>query len=426
MESLWKETCPLPSFPRLQQDINREVLVIGGGLAGILCAWRLHQAGISYALVERDTLCGGVTGNTTAKVTSQHGLIYGDLDTERASLYYRANQQALAEYRALGARIDCDFEVCDSFIYTLDDLPRIKKELEVLRAIGADATLDTCPELPFQVAGGVRLSGQSRFHPLKFVREIVKDLHIYAHTPILEFDGSRYQTPLGRIRADKTIVATHFPVWNKHGLYPLKMYQHRSYVLALEQAQPLRGMYMQDTQDGLSLRSCGGLLLLGGGGHRTGKPGGGWAQLEAIARRQYPKAWIKHRWSTQDCMTLDGLPYIGPYSPRTPYLFVATGFNKWGMTTAMAASSLLADLVQGKENPYAALFDPGRRMPLGPMLRNGTQSAVHLLTPTRPRCPHLGCALKWNPQEHSWDCPCHGSRFDADGHLLDGPATGDL
>ncbi len=426
MESLWNTTCTLPGFPRLEQDIDVDVLIIGGGLAGILCAWQLKKAGVASVLVEAETLCSGVTGCTTAKITSQHGLVYHKLEQPRAELYYRANQEALARYRELAKKIDCDFEVRDSYIYAMEDLSKIDRELRALESIGAEAGFDACSELPFRVAGAVRFPNQAQFHPLKFVKALADGLQIYERTPVLQFDGQRYHTPQGCVTARKTIVATHFPVWNKHGLFPLKMYQHRSYVLALAQAPELPGMYMQDSPSGLSLRSYGGLLLLGGGGHRTGKRGGGWQELEGIARRLYPRAWQKYRWAAQDCMTLDRLPYIGRYSPRTPELFVATGFQKWGMTTAMVAASLLTNLVLEKEDPYAALFSPSRRLPLGPVAANGFQSAVNLLTPTRPRCPHLGCALKWNPQEHSWDCPCHGSRFDADGQLLDGPATGEL
>jgi glycine/D-amino acid oxidase-like deaminating enzyme len=212
---------------------------------------------------------------------------------------------------------------------------------------------------------------------------------------------------------------------NKHGAYFLKMYQSRSYELALENAGSVDGMYV-DGNGGLSFRQYGDLLLLGGGGHRTGKPGGGWAALEDFVKRYYPGAKERFRWATQDCMTLDGLPYIGRYSKRTPNLYVATGFNKWGMTSSMVAAELLGDLVQGRGNLYASVFDPSRTV-LHPQLAvNMLEAAKSLMTFTKPRCPHMGCALKWNKQERSWDCPCHGSRFTEDGKLLNNPATDDL
>jgi hypothetical protein len=184
-------------------------------------------------------------------------------------------------------------------------------------------------------------------------------------------------------------------------------------------------MYLDGGETGLSFRNYGKYLLIGGGGHRTGKSGGGWEPLEQCRKQYFPQSREVCRWAAQDCMTLDGVPYIGQYAKNTPDLFVATGFNKWGMTSSMAAAMILRDLVQGKENPWSTVFDPSRSI-LHPQLAvNALESTLNLITPTVPRCPHMGCALKYNPEEHSWDCPCHGSRFDCDGKLLDNPATDD-
>ena len=203
------------------------------------------------------------------------------------------------------------------------------------------------------------------------------------------------------------------------------MHQHRSYVLALSGAQNVDGMYVDECDRGLSFRTYGDLLLLGGGAHRTGKQGGGYRELEEFAKLNYPKAKIISKWATQDCMTLDKIPYIGQYSKSTPNIYVATGFNKWGMTSSMVAANLLADLVCGKENEFAGVFSPSRSIFHPQLALNIFESMVGMLTPTVPRCPHLGCALKYNRQEHSWDCPCHGSRFSEEGKLLDNPATDD-
>ena len=185
-------------------------------------------------------------------------------------------------------------------------------------------------------------------------------------------------------------------------------------------------MYVDEAEGGLSFRDADGLLLVGGEGRRTGKKGGGWDGLAAFVQKTWPQAREVCRWAAQDCMILDGVPYVGQYSKSTPGLFVATGFNQWGMTFAMAAAMVLADLVQGKGNPYAALFSPSRTMLRPQLAFNAVEAAASLLTPTVPRCPHMGCALKYNPQEHSWDCPCHGSRFGRDGRLIDNPATDDM
>ena len=429
-ESLWKKTAALPAFAPLSGDLKTDVLVIGGGMAGILCAYLLKCAGVDAVLVEANRLCGGVTGNTTAKITAQHGLVYDSLlqrfGTEQARMYLEANQAALRAYRRLARNMDCEFENKDAFVYSLDRGDKLEKELAALERIGFQASFTREVPLPFSVEGAIRFENQAQFHPLRFAAGILKDLQIYEHTEVQELVGLTAVTNHGRIRADKIIVTTHFPFLNKHGSYFLKLYQHRSYVLALEGAPQINGMYVDEAEKGMSFRSAGNLLLLGGGDHRTGKQGGGWEELTAFARENYPHAKERCRWATQDCMSLDGVPYIGQYSARTPDLYVATGFNKWGMTSSMAAAMILSDLVRGRENPYAEVFSPSRSILRPQLAINGGEAMLNLLTPTRRRCPHMGCALKWNPQEHSWDCPCHGSRFGEDGRLLDNPATGDL
>ena len=185
-------------------------------------------------------------------------------------------------------------------------------------------------------------------------------------------------------------------------------------------------MYVDEAQTGMSFRNYENLLLVGGGDHRTGKQGGAWQELRDFTQQYYPKATEKYHWATQDCMTLDGVPYIGPYSAGTSGLYVATGYNKWGMTSSMVSAMVLCELVQGKPSPYAEVFSPSRTILRPQLAVNGFEALVGLLTPSARRCPHLGCALKWNPQEHTWDCPCHGSRFTEDGRLIDNPATGNL
>jgi glycine/D-amino acid oxidase-like deaminating enzyme len=430
MESVWSAECELPRFPALETDLSTDTLIIGGGMAGILCAHMLQKAGVDTVLVEATSICGGITKNTTAKITAQHGLIYHRLlrqfGFEKTRLYYKANQEALKAFHCLCRDVDCDFSLQDSYVYAPTNRAKLEQEAAALRALGIPATLVETTELPFPVAGAVKFARQAQFHPLKFLRAMVPELKIFENTAVRELAPHIAVTDRGTIRAKNIIVATHFPMLNKHGSYFLKLYQHRSYVLALENAATVNGMYVDESDKGLSLRSYGSLLLLGGGGHRTGKKGGTWRELEAFTKKHYPDAVIRHRWATQDCMSLDGVPYIGPYSRRTEGLYVATGFNKWGMTSSMVAARLLTDQIQGKENPYAALFSPSRSILRPQLAVNGWEATVNLLTPTTKRCPHLGCALKWNPQEHSWDCPCHGSRFTADGKLIDGPASGDL
>ncbi len=428
--SVWTSCVDLPNFAPMPLGLKTDVLIIGGGMAGILCAYYLKQVGVQCSLVEAKTVCSGVTENTTAKITSQHGLIYHKLlkefGPEKAKQYYCANEQAVEQYRLLSQRYDFSWEEKNNYVYSRDNFQKLYKELEALQSLKIPAQYQKSLPLPFRVAGAVEFPHQAQMNPLKLVNALLEDLTVYEHTRALEINGSQVVTDRGKIQAEHVIVATHFPFLNLHGSYVLKLYQHRSYVLALEHGPQIGGMYVDEAQTGLSFRNAGTYLLLGGGGHRTGKQSGAWRQLREFAGRHYPDAQERCHWAAQDCMSLDGVPYIGRYCAKTPNVYVATGFQKWGMTSSMVAAQLLRDMILGADNEYEALFSPQRTMLRPQLAANAISAAVNLLTPTAPRCPHMGCALTWNKQERSWDCPCHGSRFDEAGQLLDNPATGDL
>lgn len=429
LNSIWAETA-LPRFPQLHGEKQTQVLVIGGGMAGLLCAYRLKQSGVDTILLEAGRICGGVTQNTTAKITAQHGLIYHKLleklGRERAKMYLQAHQAAVAAYQQLCKEIPCRFELQNAFAYSLENRQILEQEVHALHLLGYPASLKEELPLPFQTVGAVKFRQQAQFHPLEFAAHIAKGLNIYENTPVRRLEGRTAITDTGRIHAEKVIVATHFPLINTHGSYFLKLYQHRSYVLALQNTHFPGGMYIGEGDNSLSFRSCGDLLLLGGGGHRTGKRSRGWAELSQLAASAYPHAQEVARWATQDCMSLDGIAYIGPYSKHTPGIFVATGFHKWGMTGSMVAATVLTDLVLGKNNPWAEVFSPSRSILTPQLAINAAETAMNFLRPTRPRCPHMGCALKWNSAERSWDCSCHGSRFAEDGTLINNPAQREI
>ena len=429
MQSIWNKDIKKYEFEPLKGDIKTDVLVIGGGLCGILCAYMLKKAGVNCVLAEADKICKGITNGTTAKITFQHGLIYDSIinryGTEKAQLYYQSQKSAFEKLTGLASMVDADFEICNSFVYSLTNRKIIENEVEALNKAGCNAEFCKNTELPFAVKGAVKIDNQANFHPLKFAYAIAKDLKIYENTKILELKPNTAVTTHGKISAKKIIVATHFPFINKHGGYFIKMYQHRSYVLALQNTPEIKDMYVDEAKGGLSFRNYNGMLLLGGGSHRTGCKGGNWAELSAVAAKYYPYAQEVGRWATQDCMTLDSIPYIGQYSKSTHDLYVATGFNKWGMTSSMIAAMILTDMVCERKNEYADIYSPQRTILHTQLAVNVFESVKGLLTPTVPRCPHMGCALKYNKQEHSWDCPCHGSRFEDNGKLINNPATDD-
>lgn len=443
MESLWRKQTNIPevsdgaSYPA-PEEIRWDVIVIGAGMAGLLIAYDLKERGKNVLILEADRIASGQTERTTAKITSQHGVKYSKLvkkvGKQKARMYAQANEAAIREYERLiqSAGIECQFERLPAYLYTLEDEAQLQKEVEAAIFLGIDASLTKETELPFPVKGAVCFQNQAQFSPLEFIRHIAAKLDILEHTKVVKIKGNCVMTEDAVLSADKIVVATHYPLLNVPGFYFLRQHQERSYVLALSGCKKINGMYYGIDEGGLSLRQAGDMLLLGGSGSRTGenKCGGAYAALEEAAKHYFPEAKTELCWSAQDCMPHDGIPFIGKYSVFTPNLYVVTGFQKWGMTSSMIAAMILRDELCGIENPYSSLFSPQRfqfRASIGSLLTDVGMSVKGLLKGLffRPRCSHMGCALEWNPDEKSWDCPCHGSRFAEDGKLLDNPAKKD-
>lgn len=438
MESIWSKSCTFPGRERLDGDHVVQVAVIGSGMAGLLTAYLLKKQGLDVAVLEGSTTASGMTKNTTAKITCQHSLIYRQLidnfGVEKAAQYAWANQRAIKMYRDIIAEnnIDCELETKSAYLYTLGDAKPLKDELDAARTLKIEAELTTKTGLPFPVKSALRFADQAQFNPSKFLKAISADLTIYEHTMAREIQGDVVITDHGRVTADQIVIASHFPFLNVPGWYFARMHQERSYVLALENAAQVDGMYLSiDTNNAYSFRNYGDLLIFGGGAHRSGKhpQASSYEKLRKAAKKFYPKSKEICNWSAQDCVTWDNVPYIGRFAETTPNLFVATGFKKWGMTTSMASAMILTDMICGRENDCADVFSP-QRFNMGASAKNlftdAGQSVAGLTTglfsaPSR-RCAHLGCRLHWNPDENTWDCPCHGSRYTKEGKLINNPA----
>ena len=474
MESIWTESCLIKEREPLKGNIEAEIAVIGAGLAGLLAASALQKAGRRTIVLEANRIASGQTRNTTAKITSQHGMIYRRLiDTvgkSKARQYAMANEAAVETYRRLIAEenIDCSFEERSAFLYG-NDGKELEAEAEAASSLGLPASFVRETALPFPTAGAVRFAHQAQFHPLQFIDHIARPLTVYENTSALRVEDDQIETTGGQVRAKQIVFACHYPFVNFPGMYFARMHQERSYVLALESASRVDGMWIGSGEGAFSFRNYKDLLLLGGGGHRCGenRAGGKYELLRKMAKSWFPDSREIAHWSAQDCVSADGIPYIGRYAESRPNWYVATGFHKWGMTSAMASAMLLRDLICGRENPYADVFAPDRfdaktltgiaaeggqavkglakelfQIPAeraaeipgghgGVVLLHGEKVGVYKtedgrLYPVDIRCPHLGCQLEWNPDERSWDCPCHGSRFDRFGHLISGPAQEDL
>ena len=440
MDSIWTMTASIPERETLKENISIDTVVIGGGIAGVLTAYFLQQKGIDVIVLEAARLFSGQTKNTTAKITLQHGLIYHKLietvGKEQAQLYAGANRSAIAEYRKIieEKNIKCDFRNCSSYLYSLEDEDKLRQEEEAAKSLGICAEFMEKTELPFEVKGALCFYDQAVFHPLLFLKEIAEDLTIYENTRVLTVKDNEVMTQDYKVTAKNIVFATHYPFINVPGYYFMRMHQERSYVLALQNTKQMDNIYYGIDKDGLSFRKSGDLLLLGGSGHRTGEnqEGGKYKNLRRQAEKLFPESREVTRWSAQDCMPADNIPYIGKYSSDYPNWYVATGFRKWGMTSAMAAGQIISDLIVVGKNPYEEVFTPQRlhlQASAVNLMEDGIQSVKGLskgVFSATPRCPHMGCALEWNPDELSWDCPCHGSRFDSDGRLIDNPAQEDL
>ena len=504
-ESLWMDTTPRTSFPSLSEDVHVDVAVVGGGIAGLATADRLKQAGETVAVIESGRVVESVTARTTAKVTAQHGLCYADLvdrfDEKTARQYARANQTAVETVadRVEEENIDCGFERKPSYTYVRSAERRKAVEDEVAAAqhLGLPASLVEDVPLPFDAEAAVKFDRQAQFHPREYLLALVEGIpgdgsHVFENTKATDVeDGetARVETNRGTVTADAVVVATHFPIVD-HGLFFARMRPKRSYVMAAHvDGDPPEGMFYEPEDPYFSVRSHrlrgpdgangagdgdGGdgdgdrIVLFGGQDHKTGHEGNAterYRNLESHVRDRFDVKSVEYRWSTQDYVSVDGVPYVGAAGPTTENVYVATGFGGWGMTNGVAAGTILADQIRTGSHEWGDVFSPSRvalsSVPdavhqnvhagkefvsgwletlsgtdvqgLAPgegtvVREGGTPTGVYRGEDGRLRavsavCTHTDCIVEWNGAEQSWDCPCHGSRFNAEGAVLEGPAN---
>jgi glycine/D-amino acid oxidase-like deaminating enzyme/nitrite reductase/ring-hydroxylating ferredoxin subunit len=481
-------------FPQLDGSISVDVAVLGGGITGLTAAYLLKRAGKTVALAEMGTIGQGTTGNTTAKLTVGHSLIYTDLlrdyGEEVARLYAESNRAAIDRIEQVveGEGIACDLERADNYIYTesSDRVAAVGEEAQAARRAGINAQLTTEADLPFPVLAAVRVEGQAQFHPGKYLSALADGLgddgsHVFEQTratAVRSGETCLVETTSGVIRAKHVVVATHMPFLDR-GLFFAKAHPEKSYAIAgrLDEPSTPRSMYISVDRSTRSIRSAPGpdgsrYLIIGGEGHKPGdepdseRP---YVALERFMRERFGGE-PEYRWSAHDFSPVDRLPYVGRLRRRDERIHVATGFAKWGLTKGTFAAEIIADSILGKTNRWAHVYD-SRRLNArrsarrfakenghvarhfvsdrlkprdgesevkrlgereGTIARIGSslyaiyrddEGALHTLS---PRCTHLGCLVAWNGADQVWECPCHGSRFAADGTLAQGPATRDL
>ena len=488
--SYWLSSTDSTNYPSLDEDLNVDIAIVGGGMVGIMTGYQLQNHGLKIAIIEAENIVQSTTAHTTAKITSQHGLIYNkiinQMGSDLAHQYARANESAIHQIKKIADEnnINCDYESQSSYIYTEEKkyVEQIEKEVEAARSLGIDAGLIDRIPFPLEIKKGMVFKNQAQFHPRKFLlnlAEIInnKDVSIYEKTRAIELnkENNKYiiNTDKGKkVTAEKVVIATHFPFYNKKAMYYGRIYVERSYILGIKaQEKYPGGMYINAEEPPRSLRyqptEDGDLILVVGENHKAGQGENTNEHYEALfnfAKKLFTIKDIPYRWSTQDCFTLDGIPYVGQYTSDTPNLYIATGFGKWGMTNSVASSAILRDLIVKGESPWEEVYNPSRKTVVAStknfvvqnanvagQLIEGKLSSVekdvdlkpgdaiiievdgdkvgafrdedgklHLVNTT---CTHMGCELKWNKAERSWDCPCHGSRFTYEGNIIQGPAV---
>ncbi len=485
--SLWAENTVPPVFPKLSGTHRCDIAVAGGGLTGLTTALLLCRAGARVCVVEADALGSGTSGRTTAKITYQHGTALSRLSDEKAQAYVQANMAGLSLIESLIEEFDieCGFEHVPACVYARNDTEEqaVVDELKAYERLGIKSKFTAQTQLPFPVRCALFLENQAQFHPLKYLYALAakladKGAEIFEHSAVLELDrdahGVRLITAGGVLHAKTAVLATGYPLVEFPGLFFLRIHQERSYLIAAKKDAPgPQALFVSAGSPKHSVRAfdAGGThwLLAGGFGHKTGQESDdtGLEPLNSFLIKNFPDAKAYCGWSAQDCVTLDGLPYVGCLHKKGPRVYTATGYAKWGMTNSAAAALMIADDCSGKETiepDIRAHFSPLRVAPAasakgfaeqtactvrtfvaghtglaegstddvgkgeGAVCRLDGQAAavgrskdgkLHVF---KARCTHLGCPLEYNAQAGSFDCQCHGSRFDLEGKVLNGPA----
>lgn len=450
--------------------------VVGGGITGLTTALLLKRRGLNVVVLEADRVASGVSGNNTAKVTALQSTVYSQIRSRHglvaATDYATASLAAVAQVAELAKGIDCDLRRAPAVTYafTEQEVRDVDHELITTRQVGLPVRSTKDVDLPFEVHAAVRLDDQIALHPVKYLQGLADAIdgdgsRVCEHSRVLDVSGNRVSTADGDVDAGKIVIATHYPTLDR-GLYFARLELTRAYCIAARVSTPPQALAISTGSPSWSISAHGDKLILAGQSHPTGRPAvEPFRRLEDFAREHWQVEEITHRWSAQDPTAYDHLPMIGGYTPGNTTIFTATGYMKWGLTSGTFAASLLADLVTDKPNEFAERFSPHRlslkslptlvkknaevaaemigdrivpadatsseNLPPGQahVIRDGLgktgvyrddEGRLHAVS---MRCTHLGCLVRFNAAEHSWDCPCHGSRFDVDGEVLEGPAT---
>lgn len=425
-ESIWINTTSKTDYLPLDKSIETDIVVVGGGLAGMLVAYFLKEEGREVVVFEKGRIGRGITKNTTAFISSIHDVRYYERIKKdgylNAKLFLEANQNAILEYEKLSHKFDFDFEMLPAILYSTSSEKVINDEIKALKRLGENPHFKKDIELPIPIKGALELDNQAQMNPLKLINELGKMVKVYELSKVTSIKNNSLIVNGHTVKANKIIVTTHFPFINRWGLYFLKMYQKRSFVVAIKNNYPLKALYTNHDANDFYYRSYDDYLIIGGNDQRTGTIKHPYDTIMHHIEKYYPDSQVEYKWANQDCVTLDDLPYIGRYSKLHSNIYVITGFNLWGMTQSMIAGKIITDMIMKRKNNYQILFNPHRNIFKKQLWINALTYIKNLFT-FKKKCSHLGSALVYNEEEGTWDCPCHGSRFNQDGNIIDNPAT---
>jgi len=421
-KSIWDKYLYIKEYPKLEEDITTDVLIIGGGISGILIAKKLNDNNIETIIVEKNRIGTGATSKTTAFLTAQHETLYQNMKMEKATEYLKLNNEALNEYKKLANEFDFDYEKTDSCLFSTNE-HIIRKEYEILKLLNQEVYLKN--EIPFnKYEYGVCFKNQGIINPIKLINCLSKDLKIYENTEVKKLKHNYAILTNGKIiKFKKVVIATHYPINNKLNLLFMKLTQRKSYVIAFKK-ELIRGTYCSIDENGIYYRMVDDYIIVGGNDRDTGC-----RTITDFERRvsylfNLTKDEIEYSWSGQDCITLDGIPYIGRSDIFHKNHIIVTGFNLWGFTWAMASSNIVLNII--KHNKECKLTKLHRFCINKNLFKNIGKSIINLINLKKPRCTHLGCRLIYNKNEHIWECPCHGSTYAEDGKLLIGPSKNNI
>lgn len=401
-------------YPKLNKNIKTDCLVVGGGICGVLCAYKLKEAGINVVLVERGKIANERTIRTTATITALQDILYKDLSINKRKLYFNASMEAVYEYKLLDKKYNYLYEEVSSYKYFKShDL--FINEIKALNEIGYYPNT-----FKYNDKYIIELKKQGQMNPLLLIKELIKELEIYEDTEITYYDSNKAYTNNNIIEFNNIIITTGYPFMKIKGLFSLKLYQNKSYVIEIENKNNSKYHVVGSNSNDLYYRTYNNSLLIGAGNYKTGNTKLGFKPIINVINDRYKNHKILHKWINQDTMTLDGIPYIGRINNN---IYVACGFNMYGMTNSMIASDLIRDLILNKKNKYINLFNPKRYLPISKIFKQGISSLFYLLIPKFKRCKHLGCSLKYIKSENNYECPCHGSKYDINDNVIFGPTN---